>query len=52
MLKAYQSGWVRDIDVDPLVQEYCDAIRQEHPHRVPIIDLEQVRTCVRLKKEA
>lgn len=52
MLKAYQSGWVRDIEVDPLVHDYCEAIRQEHPHRVPIIDLEQVRTCVKLKKEA
>ncbi len=52
MLKAYQSGWVRDIDVDPLVQEYCDAIRQEHPHRVPIVDLEQVRRCVKLNKDA
>ena len=52
MLKAYQSGWVRDIDVDPLVQEYCDTIRQEHPHRVPIVDLEQVRSCVKLNKDA
>lgn len=52
MLKAYQSGWVRDIEVDPLVHDYCEAIRQEHPHRVPIIDLEQVRTCVKLKKKA
>ena len=47
MLKAYQSGWVNDIDSNPLVNQYCDAIRREHPQRVPIIDLEEPRTCVK-----
>jgi GNAT superfamily N-acetyltransferase len=47
MLKAYQSAWVNDIDSNPLVKAYCDAIRREHPHRVPIIDLEEPRACVR-----
>ena len=51
MLRAYQSAWVNDIDTNPLVKEYCDAIRREHPHRVPIVDLEQIRTCVKLIKD-
>lgn len=51
MLKAYQSAWVNDIDNNPLVVAYCDAIRREHPQRVPIIDLEEPRTSVMFSKD-
>lgn len=50
MLKVYQSAWVKDIDTNPLVRAFCDAIRREHPQRVPIIGLEDVRTCVNCYK--
>lgn len=50
MLKAYQSAWVNDIDSNPLVKAYCDAIRREHPQRIPIIDLDEPRTCVKSDK--
>jgi len=46
MLKVYQSTWLRDFETNPLVSPYFDAIRREHPERIPIIDLRTPRTCV------
>lgn len=51
MLKAYQAGWVDDIEANLLVKDCCDAIRREHPHRIPIIDLEEPRTCLKRRED-